>query len=202
MKLDAKELDNYPDVLNKEQFRIVCHISKRTALYLLESGLVKAQNTGKKTHSWLIRKEDILAFAEERERNPVKFVPPDNWYVYGEPEPNFQAIRFLPMDDNCKELTESYYEKLLADELDLITVADVIRITGYKKNTITRWVRDGKVHVHYARANRSLFPKPFLLDFLCSEVYNNILRKSVTHICAIWEIHDSLTKPHAEGKEK
>lgn len=36
MKYDAKEFKQYPEVMNKEQMRIACHISKRTALYLLQ----------------------------------------------------------------------------------------------------------------------------------------------------------------------
>lgn len=40
MKTNHKELKNYPDVMSKEQMRIVCHISKRTALYLLQLGLI------------------------------------------------------------------------------------------------------------------------------------------------------------------
>lgn len=33
MKYDAKEFKQYPEIMNKEQMRIACHISKRTALY-------------------------------------------------------------------------------------------------------------------------------------------------------------------------
>ncbi len=36
MKYDAKEFKQYPEIMNKEQMRIACHISKQTALYLLQ----------------------------------------------------------------------------------------------------------------------------------------------------------------------
>ena len=36
MTYDAKELAQYPEIMNKEQMRKVCHISKRTAHYLLQ----------------------------------------------------------------------------------------------------------------------------------------------------------------------
>ena len=32
MKYDAKEFKKYPEIMNKEQMRVACHISKRTAL--------------------------------------------------------------------------------------------------------------------------------------------------------------------------
>ncbi|MGM9647895.1 MAG: hypothetical protein ACI3YH_07180, partial [Eubacteriales bacterium] len=38
-----------PDVMNKDQFYRICHISKSTALHLLKSGKVPCEWTGKKT---------------------------------------------------------------------------------------------------------------------------------------------------------
>lgn len=52
MKIDYEEINKYPDVMNKEQMRIVCHISKRTALYLLQFGLIPNETTGKKTRCY------------------------------------------------------------------------------------------------------------------------------------------------------
>lgn len=48
MKLDLKELEQYPEILSKEQFRVVGHMSKRTATYLLQSKIVPAEYTGAK----------------------------------------------------------------------------------------------------------------------------------------------------------
>ena len=55
MKKELYNLDQYEDILTKEQMRIVCHISKRKAMYLLQSGLISCINTGKKTHNILLR---------------------------------------------------------------------------------------------------------------------------------------------------
>lgn len=41
-------LNQYPETVQKEQFRIICHISKRTARYLLQSGLVPCVQSGKR----------------------------------------------------------------------------------------------------------------------------------------------------------
>ena len=49
MKYDAKEFKKYPEIMNKEQMRIACHISKQTALYLLQFNLIPHTCTGKKT---------------------------------------------------------------------------------------------------------------------------------------------------------
>lgn len=48
MKYDAKEFKRYPEIMSKEQMRIACHISKRTALYLLQFNLIPHTFTGRK----------------------------------------------------------------------------------------------------------------------------------------------------------
>ena len=39
----------YPETISKEQFYRIAHISKATALHLLQNGLVPCKDTGKKT---------------------------------------------------------------------------------------------------------------------------------------------------------
>ena len=46
MKYDAKAFGKYPDVMNKEWYYKVCRVSKKTALYLLQSGLIPSKCTG------------------------------------------------------------------------------------------------------------------------------------------------------------
>lgn len=41
----------YPETITKEQFYKMAHISKATALHLLQSGLVPCKDTGKKTET-------------------------------------------------------------------------------------------------------------------------------------------------------
>lgn len=192
MKLDINELKNYPEKLNKEQFRTVCHISKRTALYLLQSGMVRAENTGKKTHSWLISKTDILNFAKEYEKNPFKFQPPDNWYVYKKPTVPEIVIRAVPPGSEFAASTAIYYRNTLQNEPDVLGVRDISRITGYGAGAVTGWIRKGELKVHYAHINRYYVPKLFLFNFLCGDYYNSIAKKNVLHLKAVREIYDAV----------
>lgn len=48
MKYDAKEFKRYPEIMSKEQMRIACHISKRTALYLLQFNLIPTPSPARK----------------------------------------------------------------------------------------------------------------------------------------------------------
>ncbi|MBQ2597493.1 MAG: ParB N-terminal domain-containing protein, partial [Oscillospiraceae bacterium] len=42
MVYSKKHLKEFPEIMNKEQMRIACHISKRTALYLLQFNLMRS----------------------------------------------------------------------------------------------------------------------------------------------------------------
>lgn len=190
MKLNLEELKHYPDVLNKEQFRSVCHISKRTALYLLQSGLVRAHHTGKKTHSWLIRKEDIISYAEQYEDNPFVFTAPEKWYIYGKSNVQEPDNSRVPRGEEFEAATKKYYTNLLENEKDVLTTQDIVRITGYSTPTICRWVHRGKLKSHFAYVEKYYIPKVFLFSFLCGDFYNYIVRKTPEHIKSIHDICD------------
>ena len=49
----------YPEAVSKDQFYQIAHISKATALHLLQNGLVPCKDTGKKTRRYTIRTDDI-----------------------------------------------------------------------------------------------------------------------------------------------
>ena len=83
MKVDITILNSCPEIMNKEQMRKACHISKRTALYLLQFKLIPNETTGKKTRCYKIKKSDVIAFLLDREINPDKYIAPENWYRYG-----------------------------------------------------------------------------------------------------------------------
>ena len=57
-------LNQYPETVQKEQFRIICHISKRTARYLLQSGLVPCVQSGKKTRNYTITRLSLLPIGD------------------------------------------------------------------------------------------------------------------------------------------
>lgn len=80
MTYDAEELEQYPEIMNKEQLRKVCHISKRTAHYLLQFNLIPHVCTGKKTRCYAIKKRDVIDFMINREINPSRYIVPTSWY--------------------------------------------------------------------------------------------------------------------------
>ena len=63
-------LDEYPEYITKEQLYQICHISKKSAQNLLESGVIPCIDSGKKTHSFLIATDDVFDYLQRRESAP------------------------------------------------------------------------------------------------------------------------------------
>ena len=64
MRVDLAELNACPPLLNQKQLRRVCHISPRTAHYLLQSGAIPNERGSQ----YRIRREDVLAFMQSSEK--------------------------------------------------------------------------------------------------------------------------------------
>ena len=81
MKINDIDWSKVPDILAKEQVRLLCHCSKRTALYYLKSGKLPCIYSGKKTRCYKIRKEDLMAFIEEYVSLPVSMFGKGDFYI-------------------------------------------------------------------------------------------------------------------------
>ena len=145
MKYDAKEFKRYPEIMSKEQMRIACHISKRTALYLLQFNLIPHTCTGKKTRCYAIKKSDVIAFMNDREVNPEKYIAPKNWYKYGGEIVRPYKIRIQPPCAKDEKKLRRYYESKLAALPDVMDVAAAVDFTGYNRRTVCQWIRVGKL---------------------------------------------------------
>ena len=65
----AKIKANHPEKIGLEQMRVICHISKKTARYLLTSGLVPCIDTGKKTLQYIINTKDVITYLKATPHN-------------------------------------------------------------------------------------------------------------------------------------
>ena len=69
----------FPRTMSKDQFYQVAHISKATALYLLQSGLVPCKDSGKKTRRYTIKTTDVIAYLQDRILYPAKYAVSAGW---------------------------------------------------------------------------------------------------------------------------
>ena len=165
-----------PDELTMEQFYKLCHVGKKTARYLLRSGKIPCKYTGKRTHSYTIRKEDVIAFLKDREQFPEAYKAPPGWYSGGYDPRSHHDIPPIVLKD-----MHVYYEELLAKQPDVMTAKDVEALTGYAVSSVNNWVRRGYLKA-FRKGSIYLIPKLYLVEFFCSVPFRTITRKTPWHV--------------------
>ena len=144
-------LEEYPEFITKEQLYQICHISKKSAQNLLESGEIPCVDSGRKTHRFLIATADVVDYLHRRDNAP------------------------RPAAD------ETAVEKIraaLALYPDVLSVAQVSELTGRRSSTVTKWCRLNYIENIYA-GGKNHIPKASLADFLVSrwDEFKNIGEK-------------------------
>ena len=166
----------YPLYMTKEQMYQICHISKRTCLFLLESGLVPCQDSGKKTRRFRIYTEDVIRYLEDREVHPELYKPPVGFY--NQKFKNTNAPTSLTQDDI--QFMRKFYEAKLGKYPDVLSSKQVSSFTGYDTTSVNNWCEKNKLK-HFCIKRKNLVPKVYLIDFLVSWDYIGIGVKSKRH---------------------
>lgn len=181
MKENAINWDSIPDVITKDQLYRICHISKSTALYLLQSGKIPCEYTGKRTRCYKIKKEDVIAYLNDRKVFPESYSAPAGWYSGSYP---IKMKREIP--PVVREDMHGYYKKLLSKYPDVLTADDVVKLTGYVKTSVNNWCRKGRLK-SFKKQGCNYIPKVYLIEFFCSPYFRTIVRKSNWHIYILKE---------------
>lgn len=140
MKEHAINWDAVPDVITKDQLYRICHISKSTALYLLQSGKIPCEYTGRKTRCYKIKKEDVIAYLENRKVFPESYSAPAGWY-----KGDYTVQMEEQVPPIVREHLRLYYTDLLSGYPDVLTTQTVSKITGYGKTAINNWCNQGHI---------------------------------------------------------
>ena len=154
-------LNQYPETVQKEQFRIICHISKRTARYLLQSGLVPCVQSGKKTRNYTIKMKDIVRYLERREIHPEKYKLPPGSY-----SGTYAVKPLLPESVTTEELRK-YYIESFRDIPDIVSTKEAAELTGATASTVAKWIRTKKLKA-LSHGPAFIIPKVNLIDFICT----------------------------------
>lgn len=165
-------LEQYPDIIHKEQFYKICHISKRTALLLLESGIIPCIKTGKKTRQYSILTKHVVDFLEGREREPGKYKLPEGSYSQDRKTWHPKADHVI-----SRELVgpqaESFYRTLLKSFPDVLSVVQTAEATGYSQRSVIKWCHDGYLS-HFLISGVIKIPKISFLEFMCSDHFGGV----------------------------
>ena len=183
MITDVKELEKYPDIMSKDQFQKACHVGCRRARWLLNSGLIPCEKTGKKTRCYRVKKSDVIKFVENALVNPVLYLMPSS-----EGGPRNDKEEYLRFSDISRAKVEKYYRALLKNEPSILTTARVAMLTGYQQHAVLRWHEKGELRSLSRHLHPFRFPKENLIKFLASDSYNRKTNKSEVHKRMIKEI--------------
>lgn len=155
---------------SKEQFCKLCHISKATALYLIQSGLVPVIDTGKPTCRYWISDTDVKQYLKARRKDPVKFK-----YQFA-PDKTHNPYRV----GEAKHLA-SVLRKQWQHEAELLTTQEVAVLLGYRVETVQCWCKSGALF-HFRSGGKQYIPKAKLLLFISTPFFHDIHPKSSLHI--------------------
>ena len=173
----------YPDPMGRTDFRKACRIGTRTSIYLLQSGLVPCENTGKQTRCYKIAKSDVAAYLRRRLAEPAYYTPPSGWYKN---YPNHKPPAFGL--NGALLLTDA------ARQPDVLDARQIAQVTGYASRTVSRWCTEGRLKA-FPYQHTYKVPKEWLLEFLTSEDYNSITRKSKEHYAMTAAVAPKPRKP-------
>ena len=95
-------------------------------------------------------------------------------------------------EDTLRQM-HGYYEKLLRKYPDVVTVKDVVTLTGYTLTTVHNWCSRGSLKA-FQKGLKFCIPKIFLVDFFCSLTFRSITRKSLWHIQTLNEFSRNMKK--------
>ena len=168
----AKIKANYPEKIGLEQMRVICHISKKTARYLLTSGLVPCIDTGKKTRQYIINTKDVITYLKKRQSKPEKFSAPTGYYSASwnkGGKPKMLTLREWANLDTAKSRKkfQDFLTLKMQPYSDVLSVAEASRLTGYHHNTLTNWCHNGYIR-YFEISGGYMIPKSCLLNFLLS----------------------------------
>ena len=189
--MDQQRIDylkkTYPEVITKDQFYRICHVSKRTATYLLDNGFVPCTNTGKKTRKYKMRLDDVIDFLIRREENPLLFKAPDNYYKDNKGK-NLSYAYSLNTNRliRYRRFLRMFLEFRLAACEDVMTPKDIEKIIGYSYKSVTRWCINKELK-SFLILNKFKVPKEYLIDFMISDRCILISKKSDKHLEMITE---------------
>lgn len=189
-----------PEVITKDQFYRIAHISKATALFLLQSGKVPCKDSGKKTRRYKIRTDDVILYLIDREINPANYRAPDCWYK-GRSGPYKSRVTYRnelsEMDEKTEEAFRSYITGQLDGYGDLLTVAEASEFIGYCDTSFHRWCAEKRIKA-FNISGRYLIPKLCFVDFLASPYSYGITRKTWKHLLLIKTFLDSMDGDKSE----
>jgi len=164
--------EQYPEYISVNQFYKICHIAKRSAVYLLEHGVVPYTDTGKITWKYKIALSDVIVYLQGREKSG-SMIPRgavNNKRKYPRKSKEEQVTFQSKINSDEEYLIKEYFEHIFADCPDVLTPSAVANLIGFCVNTIRKNIQMGALK-SIVYSNKYIIPKVYLMDFLLSKSF-------------------------------
>lgn len=153
--------------LSADQARRLLHISKRKCAWMLRNGIIPCTVSGKKTHCYRVRLEDVQAFASRS----AEYVTPVTFTANRDPA----ARQPQTPPEDFRSWLDDYWRGLD----NILSPPDIERETGYSQTAVSRWISGGELRSVTAHGS-ILIVRDWLIDFMCGYGWK-IIRKSERH---------------------
>ena len=124
-----------------DEARRMLHISKRKCAELLKKGILPCTSTEKKTRQYKIRRSDVEALMNTQ---------------------SFKAKTAVSPEEYRSQLEDLWY-----DVPDVLTPADVQKLTGYSQSYVSSWMVSGKLRTVTVHGS-PITSREWLIDFMCA----------------------------------
>ena len=167
-----------PEIITKEQLYKLLHISKRKAKWMLDEGIIPCQNRGTKTHTYLIRMEDVRIYLARPDAERQRELPTGQFNAHSvKSRRKCENLPQRKLREEDRRAFAGYLNELLADVPDDLSVLQASTLTGYCDKALLRWIADGTLYA-VRICSQYHIPKVKLIEFLCSE---GMVKKSLKH---------------------
>ena len=164
--------NKYPQYVSLDQFYRICKISKKSARYLVENGIVPATDTGNKTWRYQIAIDDVITYLRTREK-VGSMIPPGA--VSNRPQNKSRNIGNRKsysqiVASNQKATISEYFDYIYSNYDDVLMTEDIVEMTGLNKSTVLKLLQDGHIQ-SLQRRPKYIVPKKYLLAFLGTQKF-------------------------------
>ncbi len=153
--------------MSGEQLRKVLHFSKRKIAYLIQNGYIKAIDTKKRSHRYLIKKEDVDVFFKKLNEDPffisnlsVKFTAVTTGIA------KKKKHNIVITEQDCRSF-KAFLSKKWRDVPDALMLEDVAKLVGTTRKSLNYVCERNKI-VYIMIRNRRVCTKDSVIEYYSS----------------------------------
>jgi len=134
----------HPQHISLDKLHRICKIAKRSARYLVQHGIIPAEDTGKKTWRYKIDIEGVIAYLRHREK-AGSMIPPGAASSRGKNRANNRKSFARMVCPGQEQKIAEYFGHIYADCAEVLTAEDVSGMTGLNKSTVWKLLQGGYI---------------------------------------------------------